>query len=99
MIGGNRYTEIDLEKSILAGETVRKMDQLNEAKLDDVFMLNFALTYRVNMKKTTHEFKIDIQNATNNQAAVDYYYDEDKQQIDSDKQLSILPNIMYIIKF
>ena len=99
LIGGNRYTPIDLESSISAGETVLHLDQIYNAKLDDVFLMNFALTYRVNKKKTTHEFKIDIQNVTNNQAAVGYSFDKDEQTIDSQKQLSILPNIMYIIKF
>ena len=99
LIGGNRYTPIDLEKSIAADQTVFDFNQLNEAKLDDVFMMNLALVYRVNKKKVTHEFKIDIQNVTNNQAVVGYYFDNDDQRIESFPQLSILPNIMYVIKF
>ena len=99
LIGGNRYTPIDLESSISAGETVLHMDQYNEGKLDNIFIMNMALIYRVNKKKVTHEFKLDIQNITNNQAVVGYYFDEDDQRIESFEQLSILPNIMYVIKF
>jgi hypothetical protein len=99
LIGGNRYTPIDLENSIAAGEEVLHLDQIYKSKLDDVFLMNFALTYRVNKKKTTHEFKIDIQNVTNNQAVVGYNYDNDDQKIESYTQLSFLPNIMYVLKF
>ena len=99
LIGGNRYTAIDLENSIADGKTVLQLDKINENKLDDVFLLNFALTYRVNKKKTTHELKLDIQNITNNQAVVGYDYNNDNKKIESYEQLSLLPNIMYVIKF
>ncbi len=99
LIGGNRYTPIDLQSSIAADETVYHLDKINESKLDDIFILNFALIYRINKKKTTHEFKLDIQNVTNNQATVGYYYNDEDQKIESFAQLSILPNIMYVIKF
>ncbi len=99
LIGGNRYTPIDLAGSIAADDEVYFLYRYNESKFDDIFVMNFALIYRVNKKKTTHEFKIDIQNVTNNNAAVDYYYDEESQTIESNTQLSILPNIVYVIKF
>ena len=62
-------------------------------------MMNLALTYRINRKKTTHEFKIDIQNLTNNQAFVTEYYNDINQNIEKAYQLAILPNIIYTIQF
>lgn len=99
LIGGNRYSPIDLEASIQKGETVYEANQIYSKKADDIFSLNLGVTYRVNRKKTTHEIKIDIQNLTNNKAVVGSYYDLDTQAIISYHQLAMIPNIMYIIKF
>ena len=99
LLGGNRYTPINLEQSIIEGEDVRDESKTNESKYDDIFMANLGVTYRVNKKKVTHEVKLDIQNVTNNQAAVGSYYDSDSQKIEEYYQLSIIPNLMYILKF
>ena len=99
LLGGNRYTPIDLEQSIIDEETVFDMDNAFGAKGDDVFFMNLGITYRVNRKKVTHEVKLDVQNVTNNQAAVGRYYNPDKQKVEEYYQLSLIPNLMYIIKF
>ena len=98
LLGGNRYTPIDLEASILAGETVRSSDPLS-AKGDDIFYMNIAGGYRVNREKTTHEFKLEILNATNNAAKVTEYYNADKEVIENGVQLPLIPNIMYTLHF
>jgi hypothetical protein len=99
LLGGNRFTPIDLEQSIIDDETVLDTDNAFGTKGDDVFFMNLGVTYRVNRKKVTHEVKLDIQNVTNNQAAVGRYYNSDKQEIEEYYQLSLIPNLMYIIKF
>ncbi|MGB0807098.1 MAG: TonB-dependent receptor [Salibacteraceae bacterium] len=99
LLGGNRFTPIDLDASISEGEEVRDQSQAYEGKYDDIFLTNLAVTYRVNKKKVTHEVKLDIQNVTNNQAAVGNYYNSDSQEIEEYYQLSLIPNLMYIIKF
>ena len=99
LLGGNRFTPIDLEKSIEEGEQVLVRSQTYASKLDDIFFANLGVTYRVNKKKVTHEVKLDIQNVSNNQATVGQYYDADNEKIQEYYQLSIIPNLMYIIKF
>jgi hypothetical protein len=99
LLGGNRYTPIDLEQSILDNETVLDKTQIYGAKGDDIFFLNLGMTYRINKNKVTHEIKLDIQNITNNQAAVGYYFDDTNQKIGEYYQLSLIPNLMYILKF
>ena len=61
--------------------------------------MNMGITYRRNRKKTTHEFKIDIQNVTNNKAMVYEYYDDMSKNIEKAYQLALLPNISYTIQF
>ncbi|MFT6324343.1 MAG: hypothetical protein ACJAWO_001905, partial [Halieaceae bacterium] len=70
-----------------------------ESKLNDVFYANLGLTYRVNKKKVTHEVKLDIQNVTNNKATVGQSYNSNNQNIEEYYQLSLIPNLMYILKF
>jgi len=97
LIGGGRYTPIDLESSIESGKTEYFMDQYLEKKGDDVFKADLAISYRRDRNKTTHEFKIDIQNITNNQAIVYEYYDEGA--IEYGYQWAIFPNVIYTIQF
>ena len=99
LLGGNRFTPIDLERSIQEGEQVLDKSKTYDSKLDDIFFANLGVTYRINKKKVTHEVKLDIQNVSNNQATVGMYYDSDNQKIEEYYQLSIIPNLMYIIKF
>ncbi len=98
LMGGHYYTPIDLEKSIEDNTTVFSDDTFSK-KGDDVFQANLALTYRKDRKKTTHEFKIDVQNVTNNQATTFEYFDDASEQIVQVHQLSILPVISYKIEF
>lgn len=99
LIGGNRYTPIDLEASKLAGQTIRQEGADFTAKGEDVFFVNFGVTYKVDKKRVTHSFKIDIQNLTNHQAITNEWYDSRSETIVYDRQLSFIPNIIYSLKF
>jgi hypothetical protein len=99
VLGGNRYTPIDLQASKDAGYTVRDWDNPFGAKGDDVFFVNLGVTYRADMKRASHSFKIDIQNLTNNKAVVSEYYNSTTDKIEQGVQLSFIPNIIYTIKF
>ena len=99
LLGGNRYTPIDLAASKSAGYTVRQEGNMFGAKGDDVFQLNLGLTYRADMKRASHSFKIDIQNLTNNQAVVNEYYNSRTEKIEYGYQLTFIPNVIYTIKF
>lgn len=98
-IGGHRYTPIDLQASIDEGYSVYQEDKFFAKKADDIFILNLALTYRRNREKTTHEIKLDVQNATNNKAFVTEWYDDMGQQVERGYQLAIMPTIIYTIQF
>lgn len=99
LIGGNRYTPVDLEASQLAGYTILDDTRAYQEKGDNVFFLNLGVTYRVDKKRVTHSFKIDIQNLTNNQARIREWYNDRTQSIAYDTQLSFIPNIIYTLKF
>lgn len=98
-LGANRYTPIDLEQSILAGNTVYDESNVLSEKGEDFFYLNLGVTYIINGKKMTQKLKLDIQNLTNNQAVVGEYYNARLQVIEPAYQLALIPNIAYTIMF
>ena len=99
LIGGKRFTPIDLAASIEAGETVRQEDRPFMTKSDNLFIPNISFGTRRNRPRSTHEFKIDIQNVTNNQAVVQEYYIQGNQSIEESPQLGMFPTISYTINF
>jgi hypothetical protein len=99
LIGGQRYTPIDLEASRELGTEVRDDAHPFSKKGDDVFFVNLAIGTRKNRAKTTSEFKIDVMNITNNQALVTEYYSAGAEKTIKSYQLPLLPNIVYTLKF
>src|SRR5690606_2677903 len=99
LLGGRRYTPIDLEASIEKDATVFQEDKAFTKKGDDIFIANFAVTYRVDSRKISQELKLDIQNATNNNAKLRQFYNGNTDKIEYMDQLPLLPVIMYTIHF
>lgn len=99
LLGGRRYTPINLEESIQQDKEVLYEELSFSKKADDVLYLNLAATYRINKPKLSHEIKLDIQNITNNQTAIDYYYNSIRDEIGEISQLAILPVLSYTINF
>lgn len=99
LMGGRRFSPILFEESKQMGYTVRDYSRAYEVKGDDIFQLNTSFYVRRNRAKTTHEFKIDIQNVTNYQANLTGYFNPASQEVVYGKQLGFLPNISYQIQF
>jgi hypothetical protein len=97
-IGGNRYTPVDLLASQDAGYLIYS-DKILSAKGDDIFFINFGVTYRLDKPRASHSIKIDFQNLTNNKARVNEYFNSRTNQIEYSTQLAFIPNIIYTIKF
>ena len=98
-VGGRRYTPLDLQSSILNNQSIFFNDQTYASKGDDVLVINIGGNYQINREKTTHIIKLEVLNATNNQAKLYEYYDSDKEDIGYGTQLNMIPNIMYQVQF
>ena len=98
-LGARRFTPINLEASKEEGYSVYYEDEAFTLTGDNVFIANFALTYRIDKKRFSQELKIDIQNITNNQAVIRQEYNDQTGKIESSKQLPLLPVIIYTISF
>ncbi|MEQ8470198.1 MAG: TonB-dependent receptor [Marinoscillum sp.] len=99
LLGGGRYTKIDLASSQEAGYTIYNESDPYGMKGDDVFFLNLAIGIRRNKGNTTRELKLDANNVTNNQAVVREYYIQPTEEIEKSYQLPMLPNLVYTFKF
>ncbi|NJM16842.1 MAG: TonB-dependent receptor [Bacteroidales bacterium] len=97
--GGRLITPLNVEASRQKGEGVYYEGRANSRRSDDIFQVNASITYRINREKTSHSFKLDVQNATNNQAKIYEYWDEYNQKPEHSTQLAIIPNIIYRIEF
>lgn len=99
LLGGKRYTPLDMPASIAAGEEVRREDRPFSARSEDLFIPNLSIGTRRDRPKATHELKLDIQNVTNNSALVQTYYAQQTQEIYEVNQLGMFPTISYTISF
>lgn len=97
--GGNRFSPIDLERSIEEGEAVYFEDRPFEERSGTYYRFDIGLSYRLIGKKVTHAFLLDIQNVTNRQNVYVQYYDEGDEQIETFYQTGLLPVFNYRIEF
>ena len=97
--GGQLYTPILLDESRVAGYTVRDNTKIYDDKMPDFFRLDAQLTYRIDRPKTTHSFKIDVQNATNRENYWSEYYNPETDQLEKSTMLGILPIMTYKVQF
>jgi hypothetical protein len=71
-----------------------------EQGLDNVFQINASASLKINRAKLTHEIAVDIINANNTTARISEYYDsKEATKINYNRPLSMLPNLVYRVKF
>lgn len=97
--GGKRYSPIDLQASIMANDEVRDVSHAFGYKYPNYFRLDVKPGYRINTKKITHEFTIDIQNVTRNLNVFQQTYDITNKAIKTDYQLRFFVIPQYRILF
>ncbi len=97
--GGKRYSPVDLNASIAAGNEVRDFSNAYAYQYPNYFRLDIKPGYRYNHKKITHEFSIDIQNVTRNLNVFQQAYDIPSKSIKTDYQLRFFVIPQYRVLF
>lgn len=97
--GNRRYIPIDLEASREKGYAVYNRDQSYEDRYKDYLRADVKLTFRLQHKKITEEYVLDIQNVTNNQNIFMQRYNSHTGTIGTTNQLGIWPMFQYRILF
>jgi hypothetical protein len=98
--GGKRYTPIDVDASIAAGEAVYDNSKRNTKEFDAYFRLDLKLNYRLNARKVTHEFGLDMVNLTDRKNVLKQTYVHGADTpLQESYQLGLLPIFYYKIDF
>lgn len=97
--GGKYYTPIDLAASIAKNAEVLIVSEAYSKKYPDYFRLDIKPSYRLNSKKITHEWSVDVQNVTRHQNIFQQTYDITNQTIKTDYQLRFFVIPQYRLLF
>lgn len=98
-VGGFRYTPIDLNASIAAGETKLVTSQTFGKRMPDYYRLDIRLSLKRNYKKLTSTVALDIQNTTNRKNVGGYYFDDKTGEVKYWHQTPLLPVLSYRLEF
>lgn len=97
--GGHRYIPVDFEASKLAGKAVYNFDQAFMKRYPNYFRIDIKVGYKLNGKKITQEWALNIQNVTNRRNIFTQSYDAKTEQMKTTYQIGILPIMQYRILF
>ncbi len=97
--GGRRFTPIDIEASKLAGSEVRFENQLFEDQHPNYFRFDFKTSIKLNGKRMSQEWSVDLQNLTNQQNIFQAGYNATTQNLGYVYQRGFFPNVQYAINF
>lgn len=98
-IGGFRYTPIDLNASIAAGETRYLLAETNTKKIPDYFRADVRLSLKRNFKRLTVTTSIDIQNVSNQKNAGGQYFDFKTGEVKYYYLNGLIPILAYRLEF
>ena len=97
--GGNRFTPVDFERSAALGYEVRQDERAFSESLDDYLRADLKISYRINARRVTHEFGVDLQNVTNNQNEFARIYNPRTNSVQTQYQIGFFPVPQYRILF
>lgn len=97
--GGKRYIPIDINQSKISGSTEYSWEQSYENRYNDYFRADIRISFKLDWKKMSQEWAIDLQNISNNQNIYAEAYNPRTQTISKDYQTGFFPMFLYRIKF
>jgi hypothetical protein len=98
-VGGRFFTPIDLAASNSAGTAVYDTENAFSQKQADYFRIDVRLAWRLEQKKSTMEFAIDLQNVTNYQNVFMQSYDPLSKTITTEYQQGFFPVPTFRVTF
>ena len=97
--GGNRYIPVDESKTFASGRVVYDDTKAYTKQWPSAVLAHCTVSYKINKKKTTHEFAVKIMNATKQKDYYGFQYNYLKNSIDENSKVIFFPNISYKIEF
>jgi hypothetical protein len=98
--GGRAYTPIDLNASNTSGREQLSTNAYS-GFYDTYYRFDIKAGYTLNsgIRKMSHTFSLDLQNATNHKNVFSQSYDDRMQNIKTTNQLGFFPNVVYKLQF
>ncbi len=97
--GGKRYVPINVEESIRQHEEVRDYSRAYDNKYDDYFRTDLRIGFKLNGKRITQEWGLDLQNVAGFQSIFMEGFDLDKGEAYKIYQQGFIPMMLYRIQF
>jgi hypothetical protein len=98
-LGGERYSPVLINKSIDAKKVYYDETKAFDAQQSATYYLDFTITYRVNKKKYSGVWALQVKTALGSPNFDGYYYNYKKDKIEKDESTIILPVLSYKIEF
>ncbi len=97
--GGNRYDEIDWDRSIAESRFITTPDGFYKLQVSPYFRIDVSAKYSINRPKATHSIVLEFQNVTNRDNVADINYDFNTRSLRENYQTGLIPNFNYRIEF
>jgi hypothetical protein len=97
--GGFRYTPIDIEASVAAGEMKLVTSETYSKRVPDYYRLDVRISLKRNYKRLTSTVAIDVQNTINRQNVGGQYFDEKTGEAKYWYQTPLIPILSYRLEF
>lgn len=97
--GGDRYTPIDEAASLNEKDIIYDETQAFSKQFSPAFTVDLGVSYKLNKKRVSHEFGLQILNLTGYTGQHGYQYNEQKKVIEKIDVSNMLPNLSYKIQF
>ncbi|MEM6763287.1 MAG: TonB-dependent receptor [Bacteroidota bacterium] len=89
--GGGRFFNFDLPASRAAGFGIRNFAGGYSLEGGDYLRLDFRVNYRINTPTYAATLSLDLQNATNRGNVFNYFYNSSTGQLETNRQLGLVP--------
>lgn len=99
LVGGYRYTAVDLPASLAAGETVYNQNDLFDKQNPAYFRTDVRVSLKRNYQNITTTVALDIQNASNRKNVGGQYFDIVSGTVKYWYQAPLIPIISYRLEF
>jgi hypothetical protein len=99
LAGGKRYLPVDLEESIARQTDVRDWENAYEDKYDPYFRTDVRLGIKLNGRRVSQEWGIDMQNVSNYQSVFLEGFDNQKKETYKIYQQGFVPMFLYRLQF
>ena len=97
--GGDHYSPVNTALSVANQEVIFDETKAFSQQYSPAFTSHFTVSFKLNKKKTAHEFALKIINLTQYKEYLGFRYNYQTQAVDTEHEAIFIPNLSYRIEF